>query len=93
MRPRAVSAPLRVSALLRAVSAPRCAILAPLLAVALLAAWAGGAAAAPATSVEVRDLARRAASDPAALARLRAVDSVDGRPDALDRALAGARGE
>jgi hypothetical protein len=41
---------------------------------------------------ELRALAARAASDPAALARLRTVDSVDGRAVAVGAALRGARG-
>lgn len=42
---------------------------------------------------ELRDLAARAAHDPAAAAELRRVDSVDGRPVDLDAALAGAEDE
>jgi hypothetical protein len=41
---------------------------------------------------EVRALAVRAANDPAALERLRAIDSVDGRPVAIAAALDGAEG-
>ena len=51
------------------------------------------AAATSATPAEVRELARRAASDPAALAQLREVDRVDGAPVDLRAALAGARGD
>lgn len=55
-----------------------------------------GAGAAPAdqglTGAQLQTLARRAASDPAALAQLRAVRQVDGRPVDLDTALAGAQG-
>ncbi len=42
-----------------------------------------------ATSDEVRGLAQRATFDPAALERLRSIDSVDGRPADLGRALSG----
>lgn len=42
------------------------------------------------TSVEVRELARRAHTDGAALNRLRSVKEVDGRPVDYERALAGA---
>ncbi|MEW6153080.1 MAG: DUF4129 domain-containing protein [Actinomycetota bacterium] len=56
-------------------------------------AGAGPAAAQDVTSAELAALAERAASDPAALARLRATTSVDGRPADLDRALAGAEGD
>lgn len=42
------------------------------------------------TADQLQDLAQRAGSDPAALARLRRVDRVDGHPVALERALAGA---
>jgi hypothetical protein len=44
------------------------------------------------TGAELRDLAQRAPSDPAALARLRRVDRVDGQPLAVDRALSHASG-
>jgi hypothetical protein len=54
-----------------------------------LGAFPGAAHAADITSAELRDLAQRAESDPAALAELRQVDSVDGRPVDLGRALAG----
>jgi hypothetical protein len=50
------------------------------------------AAAEPASSSEVRSLAARAADDPGALARLRRIDVVDGRPMALRAALRGASG-
>jgi hypothetical protein len=69
------------------------------LAVPLVALAAGlGAAVAPAhaaeaTLTEVRELAERARSDPAALAELRAIDSVDGRPVDLRSALAGDRAD
>ena len=59
---------------------------------ALAVAAPGAARAAEATSAEVRELARTAASDPGALERLRAVDRVDGRPVDLRTALAGASG-
>jgi hypothetical protein len=58
---------------------------------ALLAAPA--AAAADATPAELRELAARAASDPAALAELREIDRVGGVPVDLEAALAGAEGE
>jgi hypothetical protein len=45
-----------------------------------------------ATSAQVRALAGRAATDPAALAQLRRIDVVDGKRVALSHALAGARG-
>ena len=54
---------------------------------------APSAAATSATPAEVRELARRAASDPAALAQLRQVDRVDGEPVDLRAALVGARGD
>ncbi len=62
-----------------------------IVAVAALAA-AGPAAADPATSARVRALAARAVDDPSALAALRRIDRIDGRPADLGRALAGARG-
>jgi hypothetical protein len=43
-------------------------------------------------NAELQSLARRAADDPQALARLRSVDSVNGQPVDLERALAGASG-
>jgi hypothetical protein len=45
------------------------------------------------TSIEVRDLARRAEQDPAALDRLRQVQAVDGRPADLAAALQGVSGD
>lgn len=51
------------------------------------------APAAAESSAEVRDLARRAQSDPNALARLRQVRDVDGRPVNFERALGEADGE
>jgi Domain of unknown function (DUF4129) len=51
------------------------------------------APAAAESSAEVRDLARRAQSDPSALARLRQVRDVDGRPVDMERALGEAGGE
>jgi hypothetical protein len=66
--------------------------LAPLLAAVTLAA-PGVASAAAVTGAELRALAERAADDPAALTRLRSVDSVDGRPVDLRAALAGVEGE
>jgi hypothetical protein len=68
---------------------------APLLAAVALAAALGAPPAADArgaSAAEVRALAARAARDPAALATLRRVDSVDGRPVALGAALRGADG-
>jgi hypothetical protein len=59
-------------------------------AIALLLAPA--AAAGDVSGSEFQSLARRAAHDPHALATLRSVDSVDGRPVNLERALAGASG-
>jgi hypothetical protein len=61
--------------------------------VALLAAVPGAAAAAEVTRGELSALAERAQTDPAALEQLRGVDRVDGRPYAVEDALAGARGE
>lgn len=52
----------------------------------------GPASAQSVTGAQLRDLAARAASDPRALAQLRAVREVDGRPVDLGRALAGAEG-
>ena len=52
--------------------------------------WTSPAAAE--SAAEVRDLARRAQSDPAALERLRQVRDVDGRPAGFERALRGAEG-
>ena len=51
---------------------------------------AGGSSATPA---EVRELAGRAASDPAALAQLRQIDTVEGAPVDLRAALGGASGQ
>ncbi|HEX2045105.1 MAG TPA: DUF4129 domain-containing protein [Gaiellaceae bacterium] len=62
----------------------------PVLALAAgLGAVVAPAVAADATLAEVRDLAERAGRDPAALAELRAIDSVDGRPVDLRSALVG----
>ena len=44
------------------------------------------------SGAELRDLARAARDDPAALARLRRVDRVDGAPVDVGAALRGARG-
>jgi hypothetical protein len=63
------------------------------IALALIAAVPGPAAATEATRAELSALAEQARTDPAALDRLRAVDSVDGRPYAVEDALAGAEGE
>ena len=67
-------------------------------AVAVLAAVAvgvgpvGPASAQAVTGTQLQDLAARAAGDPRALAQLRAVREVDGRPVDVGRALAGAEG-
>jgi hypothetical protein len=53
---------------------------------------AGRASAQTVTSAQLQDLAARAANDPRALAQLRAVREVDGRPVDIGRALAGADG-
>ncbi|HVL81970.1 MAG TPA: hypothetical protein VM840_10305, partial [Actinomycetota bacterium] len=45
------------------------------------------------TGPQLRELARRAANDPTALARLRSVTAVDGRPVDLGQALEGAEGD
>jgi hypothetical protein len=55
----------------------------------VLGAFPGTAGATGITHAQLRELAQRAESDPAALAELRQVDSVDGRPVDLGRALAG----
>jgi hypothetical protein len=52
----------------------------------------GPAGAQSVTGTQLQDLAARAASDPRALADLRAVREVDGRPVDMGRALAGAEG-
>ena len=52
----------------------------------------GPASAQSVTGTQLQDLAARAASDPRALAQLRAVREVDGRPVDMGRALAGADG-
>lgn len=52
----------------------------------------GPAGAQGVTGTQLQDLAARAASDPRALADLRAVREVDGRPVDMGRALAGAEG-
>ncbi|MBA3432180.1 MAG: DUF4129 domain-containing protein [Actinobacteria bacterium] len=52
----------------------------------------GAAAASEVSSHELRDLARRAETDPSALQRLRDVDEVDGAPVDLEAALGGASG-
>jgi len=53
-------------------------------------AWSSPAGAADVTAAQLRTLASRAAEDPAALERLRAVDSVDGAPADVAAALEGA---
>jgi hypothetical protein len=65
-------------------------VLAACAATAAVAAVPAGAASL--TSAQVRELARAAASDPAALERLREADAVDGRRVGLRQALAGATG-
>ena len=60
-------------------------------ALALLPVSAAGAA--DATPAELRELAARAATDEAALAELRGIDSVGGNPVDLEAALAGAEGD
>lgn len=61
--------------------------------VGLLAGAGGGPAAAQSVSgTQLQDLAARAAGDPRALAQLRGVREVDGRPADMGRALAGAEG-
>lgn len=60
---------------------------------ALAAACAPGAAAADVTRAELERLATEARTDRAARERLLAVDSVDGHPVDLRRALAGASGD
>jgi Domain of unknown function (DUF4129) len=59
----------------------------------LLAAVPTTASATAVTGAELRALAERAQADPAALAQLRQVDSVDGKPYAVGEALAGADGD
>ena len=58
----------------------------------LLAAGAGPAAAQNVTATELQTLANRATTDPRALAQLRGVREVDGRPVDVRGALAGAEG-
>lgn len=58
----------------------------------LVAAAAGPAAAQSVTATELQALAGRATTDPRALAQLRGVREVDGRPVDITRALAGAEG-
>lgn len=66
---------------------PAPALLAYALAAAVLAVWPAPAAQAQATAQDVRQLAARAGSEPAALEELRRIDTVDGRPVDLDTAL------
>ena len=61
--------------------------------VALLVALSSPAAAEDASAEEVRALARAAQDDPAALERLRAIDSIEGTPVDLRAALEGAAGD
>lgn len=67
-------------------------VLAVLAAIAVGAVPAGRAWAQTVTGTQLQDLAARAADDPRALAQLRAVREVDGRPVDMGRALAGAEG-
>ena len=78
-----------------AVAARRAAVLVKpaVIVVAAALALAPAAAASSMTGPEVRELAARAVSDPAALALLQGVDRVDGRPVDIREALAGAQGE
>jgi hypothetical protein len=69
------------------------AALAVLAALLLSAAVPAPAAATSVTRAELADLAERARTDDAALQELRQVDSVDGRPYAIEDALAGAEDE
>lgn len=64
-----------------------------LLLAASAAFFATGTPAAAETAAEVRELARRADTDPAALNRLRGVTEVDGHPADFEQALEGAEGE
>jgi hypothetical protein len=57
------------------------------------AAVPASAGATAVTGAELRALAEQAQNDPAALSQLRAVDSVDGKPYAVEEALAGAEGD
>jgi hypothetical protein len=66
--------------------------LAVLAAIAVGAGPAGRAGAQTVTGTQLQDLTARAANDPRALAELRAVREVDGRPMDVGRALAGATG-
>lgn len=63
-----------------------------LIAIVVGVAPAGPAAAQSVTAGQLQQLAGRAAGDPAALAQLRAVREVDGRPVDMARALAGVEG-
>src|SRR5207249_2635726 len=63
------------------------------LALVVAAAFVAPAGATSVTSAQLRELARAAQSDPAALGRLRGVDEVDGRAVNLRVALGGAAGE
>jgi hypothetical protein len=64
-----------------------------LLAAVSAAALAGSAGATDVSPVRLRELAERARGDPAALAELRRVDAVAGRPVDVERLLAGAEGD
>ncbi|HEX2047460.1 MAG TPA: DUF4129 domain-containing protein [Acidimicrobiales bacterium] len=72
-------------------TAERRAVLVLVLAAVLVAVPAAGQAESI-TGSQLQALAQRAATDPRALAELRAVREVDGRPVDVDRALAGAEG-
>lgn len=71
----------------------RPAVLAAALAIAIAIGSTPPAWADPATSEEVRALAEQAQTDPAALAQLRTIDEVDGRPVDLDAALGETSGD
>jgi hypothetical protein len=64
-----------------------------LLAAAAAVAFAAGVRAADLPREQFRELAEHAAEDPSALAELRQIDSVGGRPVDVERLLAGAEGE
>lgn len=76
------------------VAVPRVAVVAALALAAVLVVGTGPAPAVAeeVSGIELQALLRRAGSDPDALAALRRVDRVDGRPVDLRRALAGADG-
>ena len=71
---------------------PRAALVAVLLVAVLVLGAPGTAGASEITAGELHDLVQRALSDESAVAELRRVDAVDGRPVDLASALAGASG-